>query len=793
MRTAKTHQQTSGKSEESTSEKLRHGLQVSLLVILIAIPHISSSAALRQGCSSLLIMMSLLLAWGVALLILLKKIPHGKCDLISGLSLSFAALLVMSAGMNFPSGDFREALNQLWQTISLITLFLLCRYLLTEPALIKMTFLLMTCISAGMSAQTFYQAFYALPQEKASYQSNPEAVLSKLGAAQPSNHSERRHFESRLESQLPFGPFALANSLGGFLLPWLALLLSRFYLQITGTLNGGKAETKLKSAKTNKPLLILLIFSCLLTCSLYLTDCKSAWLGLQWFVILNIYGKEWRLSAGNWAMLTLIAILTGTLGAILWGDMLTLPATLRYRVEYWQCSWAIIDDALLWGCGPGNFQETYTHYQSALSSESVMDPHHWLMEVWATAGTPAALMLLMLLFVSFWQLRFWEQKSCEQSHSPEELSASSTTQQQADGEKSWQRVGAGCLLAGYLLAYVGGFMYQFTPGLDILLINLPISLLAWWLLYPAFSQMNFKPATSLFLLLAVLVYLSASSGFFLYGVAENLWVLLALTLNLSHVQKEQSVTSQQWQGYRWVTFSCCTLLCLACYFTQYRSVMRHHARISEARVEADVAEKIKRLQMAATEDPYSPLPWEMLSRLYLQRLLGSERDSYQQAEMRRLWESSNQELLQRMPLSAGVYRGLAQNHLQLWRKFHQAEDLTEAIRLQKLAINRFPNRAQGHAQLAWLYYIQSQYYQSQLLSDQAPASQDEPARHIVSLENARKSAAEALRLDEQMPHQELKLIHWNVVDFVTDPLTQSGAWGTMKELAERRAEPADET
>jgi Tfp pilus assembly protein PilF len=55
------------------------------------------------------------------------------------------------------------------------------------------------------------------------------------------------------------------------------------------------------------------------------------------------------------------------------------------------------------GCGPGNFQEAYTRYKLPEASEEVADPHDFLLEVWATAGTPAAVALLAVLGLFAWR------------------------------------------------------------------------------------------------------------------------------------------------------------------------------------------------------------------------------------------------------------------------------------------------------------------------------------------------------------------------------------------------------
>ena len=58
-----------------------------------------------------------------------------------------------------------------------------------------------------------------------------------------------------------------------------------------------------------------------------------------------------------------------------------------YRLQYWQATMRMIAEHPLAGCGPGNFQDAYTAYKLPEASEEVADPHNFLLEVWATAGT----------------------------------------------------------------------------------------------------------------------------------------------------------------------------------------------------------------------------------------------------------------------------------------------------------------------------------------------------------------------------------------------------------------------
>ena len=78
--------------------------------------------------------------------------------------------------------------------------------------------------------------------------------------------------------------------------------------------------------------------------------------------------------------------------------------SLGYRAQYWQSTMRMIAECPLTGCGPGNFQYEYTRFKLPEASEEVADPHNFLLEVWATAGTPAMLALLAVLMCFGWAM-----------------------------------------------------------------------------------------------------------------------------------------------------------------------------------------------------------------------------------------------------------------------------------------------------------------------------------------------------------------------------------------------------
>ena len=143
-----------------------------------------------------------------------------------------------------------------------------------------------------------------------------------------------------------------------------------------------------------------------------LTKSRSAWLATLVGVLLLGLGalrqgrrtlRVWHVVMG--ASLGGVAVAFGVLAGAL--DRLVITEALKsfsYRIEYWRASWAMIADHRWFGCGPGNFQQCYTRYKLPGASETVTDPHNFLLEIWASGGTPAAVLFLAVLVAFVWQL-----------------------------------------------------------------------------------------------------------------------------------------------------------------------------------------------------------------------------------------------------------------------------------------------------------------------------------------------------------------------------------------------------
>src|SRR5439155_18671632 len=139
---------------------------------------------------------------------------------------------------------------------------------------------------------------------------------------------------------------------------------------------------------------------------LALTKSRTSYLAVSaGLVLIGLYSRRassawrlgWRVPAGAAGMAIVIGLVAVFFGGLDVQVLSEAPKSVLYRIEYWQATARVIGTYPLLGCGPGNFQEAYAAYKLPQASETVADPHNFLLEMWATAGTPAVILLIGLL------------------------------------------------------------------------------------------------------------------------------------------------------------------------------------------------------------------------------------------------------------------------------------------------------------------------------------------------------------------------------------------------------------
>lgn len=227
---------------------------------------------------------------------------------------------------------------------------------------------------------------------------------AELRAAQvPLEGSAQESFRRRLlDSTEAVGPFALANTLGGFLAAALVMLLGGIWNGLRNSV-GDKLHWK--------SLVLSTAFAAVLGYSLILTKSRTAWVavvaGGVWLLVATrkrraVGAGKWRSIAKPVAAFCVVGILLLAVGvaggAIDREVLLESPRSLRFRLMYWIGTLDLLKDRWLFGTGPGNFRNAYLEHKIPEASEQILDPHNLLLDTYCSAGLLGGIGLLILLF-----------------------------------------------------------------------------------------------------------------------------------------------------------------------------------------------------------------------------------------------------------------------------------------------------------------------------------------------------------------------------------------------------------
>jgi O-antigen ligase len=718
------------------AERIRPWLLGGMTALLVARPLFPGESTAAQGDG--LAMVMLWLALGVFWLLGVSGRPT--------FSLRFgwtdAAVLLLVLWTTVASlwavyhGTPRPAVNMLWQWIGLGLGFFLIRQFVVTPRERRAIVAVMIAVAVALAVYGLYQRWYEMPQTRAVYEADPEKALRDVGLADfARSPATRKLFEDRLANTEPMATFALTNSLAAFLTPWLVMLIGI----IVASLRNRRRLVALAVC------LIPLVVCLLLTKSRsgYAAVCVGAFL-IWLFSRTRPARIGWKLPAAVIGVaMVLLGIAIAVEGAAVLGRA---SKSFGYRVQYWQSSLDMIAEHPWVGCGPGNFQSSYTQYKLPDASEEIADPHNFLLEIWATAGTPAALAFLAVLGCWLFGRRMREaDDSADGANFGSQISnlvfeISDSKSQIPDSESSpdgWRQVlGGGAV--GFLLAVPMGILSEAPPS------ALPVSGLAFDVAIPTFLLIGLPLAVATVAAMfgwirdgslprwlpgvcvaALLVNLLAAGGIAFPGIAGSLWLLLALSLD------------RRGQGTRpayvaWAAAVVLVALLIGCYATAYRPVLTCQSELRL--IEREPALAKKHIEAAAEADPLSAEPWRQMAAIMIE----AWSQCPEKVDFGRFL-AARDKMLELAPNSAPLWTAAGDWASRAYAKTdqHGKRIMSEAVRSATecygRAVQLYPNSALHRAKLA----------------EAMLAAGDQSA--------ARREAEMALHLDEITPHIDKKL------------------------------------
>ncbi|UUO07403.1 O-antigen ligase family protein [Blastopirellula sp. J2-11] len=624
------------------------------------------------------------------------------------LLLALLAWMAIGVPMVAGSGEVRPAINQFWTYAGLIIAYFLYRQLFRSAAYKRALIAIVIATVALCATYAIYQYRVEIPQMQADYLADKVQGRRDAGIMGSDDDPQVKNFESRLMSTEPASTFTLTNSLAGFLAVGLILTAGVAIQQI-------RERSYLQAA-------VLAVILCLLCGTLILTKSRTAVLAVVagiglWGLLASSLRRHlpWKYLVGG-VLLLAIAVGGGFASGLLDREVFTeAPKSVLYRLQYWQGALDVTAERPLFGCGLGNFQSFYPRYMPASASETIADPHNFLLEIAASAGVPAV--LLLLGFIAVWLLRFPTGNQAEPTSdtSPEVKSEESP-------DASIVPIFGGALAACLLAPPIRAVMQGEAP-IWMMWIGLPFALAVAWATYGWSRQGTLDLLTLRIAAIVLMINLLAAGGVSFPAVALWLWLIWGLTLG---DDKDQTLQLEAFSPRAGVALAAVVLLygmVTVGLFPVMSSFNDLYGLVNQS-----FSDQVRLANAASAADPYSVDGPQFLANAYFQAWKSRPDPPYVNGAQQAVAET-----LRRSPRNVSLQSWIANNYWELYQKYKDPAILKLAIERQENVCRDFPTRGYHHVELAQMY---------------AAAGRNQEAA---------QQATEALRLDAMHDHSELKL------------------------------------
>ncbi|MHC5145739.1 MAG: O-antigen ligase family protein [Planctomycetota bacterium] len=279
------------------------------------------------------------------------------------------------------ASDKRSAVTDLVTLITPVLTGLLLVQLLTSSAKIRLALLLILSVGVAATVQCFDQHAESNEIMVADYEADPDKHLEKMGIEPDS--MQHWMYEHRLYSKDIRGFLMTSNSAASFFLfaifAGLGLCLQSF----------GRKMTQEKMAACVCYLLALGV----VLFGLFLTQSKGGigafMLGALLLVVLLVFRRaKWKYRRILGVLVLLLIVVAGGVVIHYGAQHGRLPggSSMLVRWQYWVSAAEMIREHPVTGVGGGNFSTLYTHYKIPAASETIQNPHNWILSLLSQYG-----------------------------------------------------------------------------------------------------------------------------------------------------------------------------------------------------------------------------------------------------------------------------------------------------------------------------------------------------------------------------------------------------------------------
>lgn len=307
----------------------------------------------------------------------------------------------------------RTAWYGFWQCMALVSCYYVGRGVLqgVQCRAAALQVCLLGCYALAVLG--IYQVAIEFPNSRAAYAADADKFLQQTGLEAPVGSVMRKRFEDRLSSPEPHATFALANSL--------AVVLSAGLLLALGgaSLTWLPRQTPLGTPAAAKWLVLLGVG--VVGVTWFLTLSRTAYLAV--LLAMGVWGaslliaqpraetaaareRRWRSVRAIGQAAVGVGLVAGAGGLWLWfNNPLVLSEALKslaFRLDYWRATLSMLAEHGWNGVGLGNFQSYYPQYMLPSASETIADPHNWLLDIAGTLSVPIAAIVALWLMKQLW-------------------------------------------------------------------------------------------------------------------------------------------------------------------------------------------------------------------------------------------------------------------------------------------------------------------------------------------------------------------------------------------------------